>query len=106
LVKDGKLYEPELSSALTGITRDALVILARERGYQVSTRRLTRDDVYLADEAFFCGTAAEVTPIVELDHRTIGDGRPGPVTGAMTRALMEAATGRDPRHLDWVTAVD
>jgi branched-chain amino acid aminotransferase len=101
VLKDAELIEPELTSALGGITRDAIVTLARERGYACVSRRLTRDDVYLADEAFFCGTAVEVAPIVELDRRTIGDGRPGPHTRALAAALMEAAAGRDPRHLDW-----
>jgi branched-chain amino acid aminotransferase len=105
VVKDGQLYEPELASALTGITRDAVITLARERGYPFAARRLTRDDVYLADEAFFCGTAAEVTPIVELDRRTIGSGAPGPCRRTLASAFMEAATGRDPRHLDWLTPV-
>jgi branched-chain amino acid aminotransferase len=71
IVKNGCLFEPELSSALVGITRDTVKTLARARGYEVSERRLTRDDVYLADEAFFSGTAAEVVPIVELDRRPI-----------------------------------
>jgi branched-chain amino acid aminotransferase len=105
VVKDGRLYEPELTSALAGITRDTVITLARERGYEVGARRLTRDDVYIADEAFFCGTAAEVTPIVELDQRTIGDGRPGPVTRAIQRAFFDAVTGRDVRHRDWLTPV-
>ena len=105
IVKDGRLYEPELTSALIGITRDTVITLARERGYEVSARRLTRDDVYIADEAFFCGTAAEVTPIVELDRRTIGDGRPGPVTRAIQRAFFDVVSGRDARHRDWLTPV-
>jgi branched-chain amino acid aminotransferase len=105
VVKDGQLYEPELASALTGITRDSVITLARERGYPFSARRLTRDDIYLADEAFFCGTAAEVTPIIELDRRVIGSGEPGPRTRILASALMEAATGKDPRHLDWLTPI-
>jgi branched-chain amino acid aminotransferase len=105
VVKDGQLYEPELASALTGITRDAVITLARERGYPFSTRRLTRDDVYLADEAFFCGTAAEITPIVELDRRAIGSGVPGSCTRTLSSALLDAACGKDPRHLDWLTPV-
>jgi branched-chain amino acid aminotransferase len=105
IVKGGRLYEPELTSALAGITRDTVITLARERGYEVSARRLTRDDVYIADEAFFCGTAAEVTPIVELDRRTIGDGRPGPVTRAIQRAFFDVVSGRDARHRDWLTPV-
>jgi branched-chain amino acid aminotransferase len=105
VVKDGRLYEPELTSALAGITRDSVITLAREHGYEVGPRRLTRDDVYIADEAFFCGTAAEVTPIVELDRRTVGDGRPGPVTRAIQRAFFDAVSGRDARHRDWLTPV-
>jgi branched-chain amino acid aminotransferase len=105
IVRDGRLYEPELTSALAGITRDTVITLARERGYEVGARRLTRDDVYIADEAFFCGTAAEVTPIVELDRRTIGEGRPGPVTRAVQRAFFDVVSGRDARHRDWLTPV-
>jgi branched-chain amino acid aminotransferase len=105
IVKGGRLYEPELASALVGVTRDAVITLARERGLEVAARRLTRDDVYIADEAFFCGTAAEVTPIVELDRRAIGDGAPGPVTRRLQRAFFDAAAGRDPRHRDWLTPV-
>jgi branched-chain amino acid aminotransferase len=105
IVKNGRVYEPEIASALVGVTRDAVITLARERGVEVAARRLTRDDVYIADEAFFCGTAAEVTPIVELDRRTIGGGAPGPVTRTLQRAFFDAATGRDPRHRDWLTPV-
>ena len=105
IVKSGRLYEPELTSALAGITRDTVITLARERGYEIVARRLTRDDVYLADEAFFCGTAAEVTPVVELDRRAIGDGRPGPVTRALQRAFFDVVAGRDARHSDWLTPV-
>jgi branched-chain amino acid aminotransferase len=106
VVKNGKLCEPELASALVGITRDAVAVLARELGYEVAARRLTRDDVYVADEAFFTGTAAEVTPIVELDRRTIGSGAPGPVTRAIQRAFEGAVTGRDGRSRGWLTPVN
>jgi branched-chain amino acid aminotransferase len=105
IVKNGRLYEPELTSALAGITRDTVITLARERGYEVIARRLTRDDVYVADEAFFCGTAAEVTPVVELDRRAIDDGRPGAVTRALQRAFFDVVSGRDARHRDWLTPV-
>lgn len=105
IVKNRVLYEPELASALAGITRDTVLTLARERGLSVRVRRLTRDDIYLADEAFFTGTAAELTPIVELDRRPIGDGRPGPVTEALSRAFFETVTGRDASHKDWVHPV-
>jgi branched-chain amino acid aminotransferase len=106
IVKDGKLYEPELASALVGITRDAVTVLARELGYEVAARRLTRDDVYVADEAFFTGTAAEVTPIVELDRRPVGTGAPGPATRAIQRAFEAAVTGRADRHREWLTVVE
>jgi branched-chain amino acid aminotransferase len=106
IIKNGQLFEPELSSALVGITRDAVATLARERGYTLSERRLTRDDVYLADEAFFTGTAAEVVPIVELDRRTIGDGRPGPVSCELRDAYARAVRGREPEHRDWLTFVN
>ena len=105
MVKHGRLYEPELTSALAGITRDTVITLARGFGYEVQARRLTRDDVYIADEAFFCGTAAEVTPVVELDRRAIGDGRPGPVTRALQRAFFDVVAGRDARHRAWLTPV-
>ena len=80
IVKSGKLYEPELTSALIGVTRDAVITMARDMGLEVQAKRITRDDVYIADEAFFTGTAAEITPIRELDSRTIGSGRRGPIT--------------------------
>jgi branched-chain amino acid aminotransferase len=105
VVKNGRLFEPELSSALVGITRDAVATLARERGYELSERRLTRDDVYLADEAFFTGTAAEVVPIVELDRRTIGEGRPGPISCQLRDAYANAVRGGDPLHRDWLRQV-
>ena len=75
MVKNGKIYEPELTSALIGITRDSVINLAADHGYKVEARRITRDDLYLADELFFTGTAAEVTPIREVDGRTVGAGR-------------------------------
>jgi branched-chain amino acid aminotransferase len=106
IIRNGQLFEPELSSALVGITRDAVATLARARGYALSERRLTRDDVYLADEAFFTGTAAEVVPIVELDRRTIGDGRPGPITCELRDAYARAVRGREPEHRDWLTFVN
>ena len=105
VVKGGVVYEPELTSALQGITRDTVHALAEDLGLRVLARRLTRDDVYLADEAFFCGTAAEITPIRELDRRTIGDGRRGPVTAALQRAYFAAARGADARYERWLTPV-
>ena len=105
IVKGGRLYEPELTSALVGITRDTVTTLARDLGYDVSARRLTRDDVYIADEAFFCGTAAEVTPIREVDRRTIGSGARGPVTKRLQDAFFQLVAGRNECHAHWLTAV-
>jgi len=106
IVKNGKIYEPEINSALMGITRDTVIELARELGYEVLSRRLTRDDVYIADEAFFTGTAAEVTPIRELDARIIGEGKRGPVTTRLQQLFFEVVRGRVPKHADWLTPVE
>src|SRR3954463_1784847 len=80
MVKKGKIYEPEIASALMGITRDTILTLAKDLGYEVVSKRMTRDDIYIADEAFFSGPAAEITPIRELDGRIIGAGKRGPIT--------------------------
>ena len=105
IVRNGKLYEPELTSALEGITRDAIITLAQESGIEVVAKRITRDEVYGADEAFFTGTAAEVTPIRELDNRTIGIGRRGPLTEKLQRMFFDCVSGRSDRHREWNTAV-
>jgi branched-chain amino acid aminotransferase len=105
LVKNGKLYEPELTSALIGVTRDAVIQLARDAGLEVQARRLTRDDVYVADEAFFTGTAAEVTPIRELDGRAIGSGRRGPVTEKLQSMFFDVVNGRNAKYAHWLTQV-
>jgi branched-chain amino acid aminotransferase len=105
IVKDGRLWEPELTSALTGITRASVIELAGELGYEVRAKRLTRDDIYIADEAFFTGTAAEVTPIRELDGRQIGEGRAGPITQAIQKAFFDVVTGKDRKRRSWLTPV-
>ena len=105
MVKDGKIYEPELNSALIGITRDAIITLAQDMGYTVGTKRITRDDLYIADEAFFTGTAAEVTPIRELDGRTIGSGQRGPITAELQQAFFNCVNGKSEKHADWLTPV-
>lgn len=105
MVKNGKLYEPELTSSLIGITRDAIITLAQEMGYEVSARRITRDDLYIADEAFFTGTAAEVTPIRELDGRVIGDGKRGPITARLQKKFFECVNGKAPEHHGWLSPV-
>lgn len=105
MVKDGVIYTPELTSALDGITRKTIMQLADEMGYQVEETRISRDAVYIADEAFFTGTAAEVTPIRELDGRVIGAGARGPVTEALQSKYFDLVHGRVPEHLDWLTPV-
>ena len=105
IVRDGVIHTPELTSALEGITRDTLITLARDSGLDVVERRLTRDTVYVADEAFFTGTAAEVTPIRELDNRTIGSGRRGPVTEKLQTLFFDQVYGRRKEHAEWLTWV-
>ena len=105
IVKDGKIYEPQLTSALTGITRGTVIEFAEGLGYKVHSLPMTRDDIYIADEAFFTGTAAEVTPIRELDGRQIGAGRAGPVTKALQKAFFDVVSGKDRKHRHWLTPV-
>jgi branched-chain amino acid aminotransferase len=105
IVKDGKIHEPQLTSALTGITRATVIELAQGLGYEVVSRPMTRDDIYIADEAFFTGTAAEVTPIRELDRRVIGAGAAGPVTQRLQKAFFAVVTGKDRKHRHWLTPV-
>jgi len=105
IIRNGKLYTPDLTSALEGITRDTIFQLAGEIGLQVIEKRITRDEVYSADEAFFTGTAAEVTPIRELDNRIIGAGRRGPVTEKLQSMFFDAVTGKSARHAGWLTPV-
>ncbi len=105
MVRDGVIYTPELTSALDGITRATIITLAGELGYEVVVKRITRDEVYIADEAFFTGSAAEVTPIRELDNRQIGAGRRGPVTEALQKAYFDLVHGRYPGHDDWLSLV-
>jgi branched-chain amino acid aminotransferase len=105
IVRDGKLYTPDPSSALIGLTRDTIIQLAGEIGLPVIEKRITRDEVYIADEAFFTGTAAEVTPIRELDNRTIGDGDRGPITAQLQKRYFDCVLGRDAGHLDWLTPI-
>ncbi len=105
IIRDGKLYTPDPSSALVGLTRDTIIQLAGEMGLQVIEKRITRDEVYIADEAFFTGTAAEVTPIRELDNRTIGSGTRGPITAKLQAVYFDCVHGRAPAHTDWLTPV-
>ena len=105
VVKDGQIYEPEIASALVGITRATVIQLAKELGFEVKAKRLTRDDLYIADEAFFTGTAAEVTPIREVDGRVIGAGKRGPVTHQIQNLFFDVVNGRSPFHKGWLTPV-
>ncbi len=105
MVRHGALITPPLTYILEGITRDTVMRIARDAGYEVREEFFTRDAVYLADEFFFCGTGAEVTPVVEVDARLIGGGRPGPVTQRMQRLYFETVTGRRPEYRDWLTVV-
>ena len=102
IVRDGVLYTPELTSALEGITRATIMTLAREIDIQTVEKRITRDEVYIADEAFFTGTAAEVTPIRELDGRTIGNGQRGPVTEKLQTLYFDLVHGRHKQHAEWL----
>ena len=105
IVKDGVMYEPELTSALVGITRASIIALAADLGYKVVSRRITRDDVYIADEAFFTGTAAEVTPIRELDGRQIGAGKAGPITKKLQKAFFDVVTDKSKKYKAWLAPV-
>lgn len=105
MVRDGVIYTPDLASALAGVTRDAVMILAREAGYVLREKRITRDEVYVCDEAFFTGTAAEVTPIRELDGRVIGEGQRGPITTELQRLFFDQVEGRRDAHPYWLTPV-
>lgn len=105
IVRDGRIYEPEMVSGLIGITRRSVIELAGDLGYTVSAMPMTRDDVYLADEAFFTGTAAEVTPIRELDGRAIGAGRRGPITEKIQNLFFDVVNGRAAKYKHWLTKV-
>lgn len=105
IVKDGILIEPEVTSGLMGITRRSVITLAEELGIPFRSRLMTRDDVYLADEAFFTGTAAEVTPVRELDDRVIGAGGRGPITERLQSAFFDIINGRNPKYAHWLTKV-
>ncbi len=105
VIRKGVIYTPDITSALEGITRDTVITLAREAGYEVREKRITRDEVYIADEAFFTGTAAEVTPIRSLDDRLIGEGKRGPITKLLQDRYFATVNGELDGHLDWLTPV-
>jgi branched-chain amino acid aminotransferase len=102
MIRDGVLYTPTLTSALEGITRDTILRFAREAGIPIVEKQLTRDEFYIADEAFFTGTAAEVTPIREIDGRVIGEGHRGPITEMLQSRYFDTVTGRRDDHPEWL----
>ena len=103
VVRDGVLATPSLYSVLGGVTRDSVLEIARDKGIEVEERAITRDELYVADEVFLTGTAAEVTPIREIDRRQIGAGARGPVTALLQTAYFDVVTGRDRKHERWLT---
>ncbi len=105
VVRDGVIYTPEVTSALNGITRKTIFMLAEEAGYDIVEKRITRDEIYIAEEAFFTGTAAEVTPISELDNRAIGSGSRGPITEHLQTDYFDLVHGRNEKHLDLLTFI-
>ncbi|WP_286714880.1 branched-chain amino acid transaminase [Marinobacter sp. tcs-11] len=105
IVRDGVLHTPELTSCLEGITRATIIDFARDLGLQVKERRITRDEVYVAEEAFFTGTAAEVLPIRELDGRQIGEGKRGPITEKLQSMYFDAVKGKLDKHAEWLSHV-
>lgn len=105
IIRDGILFTPDLTSALDGITRNSVFALAGDRGLRIVEKRLTRDEVYIADEAFFCGSAAEVTPIREVDNRPIGNGTRGPITALLQQDYFDLVNGKNPKYQHWLTLV-
>jgi branched-chain amino acid aminotransferase len=103
LVRKGTIFTPDLTSALDGITRNTIFVLAKECGYEIVEKRITRDEVYIADEVFFTGSAAEVTPIREVDNRTIGNGGRGPITEKLQSLYFDVVHGRSEAHKEWLT---
>jgi len=106
IVRDNIIYTPDLTSALNGITRNTIFRLATDAGYEIREKRITRDEVYIADEVFFTGTAAEVTPVREVDNRTIGNGGRGHVTETLQTLYFDVVHGRLERHPEWLTLVN
>jgi branched-chain amino acid aminotransferase len=105
IVKDGILKTPPLTSILPGITRDCVIRLAQDLSLTVKDERFSRDELYLADEVFLTGTAAEITPVREVDGRLIGPGQPGPITQQIQEVYFGAVQGREPRYQHWLTYI-
>ncbi len=106
IVRNGVLKTPPLSGVLEGITRDCVITLAAEMGIETVEAKITRDELYIADEVFLCGTAAEITPVREVDHRTIGEGKPGPVTQEIQSRFFKVVKGEDESHSQWLDFVE
>ena len=106
IIKNGVVYTPDLSAgALNGITRNTIFAICADLGLKIVEKRITRDEIYIADEAFFTGTAAEVTPIRELDRLEIGQGSRGPITEKIQSAFFDIVNGRNPKYAEWLTVV-
>ncbi len=106
IIRQGEITTPPLTYILEGVTRDAIIKLAREEGFNVREEFFSRDFLYIADEVFFCGTGAEVTPVVEVDCRKIGSGAPGAVTKKIQKIFFDTVQGKNEKHMDWLTFVD
>jgi len=106
IVRKGQIYTPQTATVLEGITRDSLITLAGDLGYPVKEMLVSRDQLYIADELFVCGTAAEVIPVTEVDFRTIGSGTPGPITRKMQQAFHAVVEGKHPRSTEWLDYVN
>jgi branched-chain amino acid aminotransferase len=106
IVRDGVIYTPETTTALNGITRKTIFQLAQDHGLEIIAKRITRDEIYIADEAFFTGTAAEVTPIAELDNRPVGSGSRGPITELLQTDYFDLVHGRNDKYLDLLTFIN
>jgi len=105
IVRKGRIKTTPLTSILEGITRESVMVLAKEAGLEVTEERFTRDELYIADEAFFVGTAAEITPIREIDGRRIGEGKPGPITQQIQKSYFDAVHGKGNGHPEWLAKV-
>ena len=105
LVRDGKIYTPNRATVLEGITRDAIIVLAKDSGIEVIEESISRDQLYIADEIFICGTAAEVVPVNEIDFRKIGSGQVGPITKKIQKSFTETVRGKGKRSEDWLSLV-
>ncbi len=102
VVRKGIIKTPPLTNVLEGITRDTLIRLFAEEGFKVQETMITRDELYIADEIFLTGTAAEITPVRELDHRVIGSGKPGPLTQKIQSLYFDAVKGKNKKHIEWL----